>query len=338
MSLTLSNMGNYNLSMRLFKRANGVYYAEMKRGIWRSLKTKDEREAKTRFKSIARDALKGKLLLLDKQSTITIQEFFDEYLKWAENNRSGTTHERATYTIKKFIEAVGGSKYLVALKQKDMDAFLDYCRMKGNKPSTLDIERRTIKGILTQAVKWEYVKENPFRGYGQIKFHKRLPLWLEVDEIKKVFDIIGNNRKYRLMFALFIYTGGRREEIKKLQWSDIKTEGIYFRETKNYQARIIPICESLENIIAEYDRGVGFLFDITLDQITHRIKYYLRKAGVGHIRTHDLRHTFASHLRKAGVTIDRIKELLGHKSLSTTMIYAHLDQTDLKEAMRKLPY
>ncbi len=324
--------------MRLFRRANGVYYAELKRGVWRSLKTKDEREAKTRFKSIAREALKGKLLLLDKQSTITIQEFFDEYLKWAENNRSRTTHERATYTIKKFVVALGGSRDLVSLKSKDMDTFLDYCRMKGNKPPTLDIERRTIKGILTQAVKWEYLKANPFKGYAQIKFHKRLPLWLELDQIKRVFDVIGSNRGYRLMFALFIYTGGRREEIKKLQWSDIKNEGIHFRETKNYQARTIPICDSLKNILAEYDRGVGFLFDISLDQITHRMKYYLRKAEVGYIRTHDLRHTFASHLRKAGVSIDRIKELLGHKSLSTTMIYAHLDQTDLKEAMRKLPY
>ncbi|MCZ6512937.1 MAG: site-specific integrase, partial [Nitrospinae bacterium] len=50
----------------------------------------------------------------------------------------------------------------------------------------------------------------------------------------------------------------------------------------------------------------------------------LRKAGIKHLTFHDLRHTFASQLVMKGVDIATIKELLGHKTLTMTLRYAHL--------------
>ena len=53
---------------------------------------------------------------------------------------------------------------------------------------------------------------------------------------------------------------------------------------------------------------------------------------------HDLRHTFASHLAMEGVPIPVIKELLGHSSISTTMMYAHLSPEIHRAAVDKLPF
>ena len=52
----------------------------------------------------------------------------------------------------------------------------------------------------------------------------------------------------------------------------------------------------------------------------------VKRDGIDHVRFHDLRHTFASHLVMGGVDIRTVQELLGHKDVKTTMIYTHVLQ------------
>lgn len=54
--------------MRLFKRKNGIWYVETKRGFWRSLKTRCEREAKLRFREIERESVREKILVYESKS------------------------------------------------------------------------------------------------------------------------------------------------------------------------------------------------------------------------------------------------------------------------------
>jgi site-specific recombinase XerD len=59
--------------------------------------------------------------------------------------------------------------------------------------------------------------------------------------------------------------------------------------------------------------------------IQNAVKMAVRKAGiVKHASVHTLRHSFATHLLQAGVNIREVQELLGHKNVETTMIYAHV--------------
>lgn len=323
--------------MRLFQRSNGVFYVELRRGVWRSLRTRDEREAKTRFKGIEREALLGKLVLLDRTPSITLQEFSKDYVTWLEKNRAWGTCDRAALSLAKFMDAVGSQRQLSAIKEKDLENFIDYCKARKNKPSTINIEIRQIKAAFSKGEKWKLLKENPFKGFQQIRYHKDPPKFLNTEDIQKVFGVIGSNRKYRLIFALYVYTGARRQEIHRLTWADIGKDSIVFRG-KGYKTKTIPITESLRLILQDYTRGVGRLFDVSLKQMSKQIKYYLRKAGVGHIRPHDLRHTFASQLAMAGVDLRTIQELLGHTSFNTTLVYAHLTQGHLREALKRLPY
>lgn len=53
---------------------------------------------------------------------------------------------------------------------------------------------------------------------------------------------------------------------------------------------------------------------------------------------HKMRHTFATHLRKGGADLDEIREILGHKSISTTQIYDEVDLDDMRASVSKLPY
>lgn len=330
-------MNMVKFSMRLFKRTNGIWYVEVRRGVWRSLKTKDEREARSRYKALEREALLGKLVILDKTPSITVEEFCRQYIIWLEKNRAWGTYDRANLSLAKLMDAVGSQRQLSTIKDKDLENFIEYCKARKNKPSTINIEIRQIKAAFSRATQWKLIKENPFQGFQQIKYYKDPPKFLNTEDIQKVFGIIGSNKKYRLIFALYVYTGARRQEIHRLTWADIGKDSIVFRG-KGYKTKTIPITESLRLILQDYPRGVGRLFDVSLKQMSKQIKYYLRKAGVGHIRPHDLRHTFASQLAMAGVDLRTIQELLGHTSFNTTLIYAHLTQSHLREAIKKLPY
>jgi integrase len=171
-----------------------------------------------------------------------------------------------------------------------------------------------------------------------LKYHKGNPRFLEsAQDIKKVFSVIDDKR-YRLAFAFYIYTGARRSELHGLQWSDITEDTITFRNRKNYESLSVPIVPGLKAILSEYPRGVGRVLAMDIDSLGREIKGYLRKAGFGNLKPHDLRHTFATHLVSAGVDLYTVQKLLGHSSIQATQIYAHVTEEKKKQEIARLPY
>jgi integrase len=62
----------------------------------------------------------------------------------------------------------------------------------------------------------------------------------------------------------------------------------------------------------------------------------VRRAGIEDFRFHDLRHTFASHMIMKGGTLKEVQEILGHKTMTMTLRYAHLSQEHKKKAVNLL--
>ncbi|MCI4625541.1 MAG: site-specific integrase [Candidatus Magnetoovum sp. WYHC-5] len=251
---------------------------------------------------------------------------------------ASSTYETAHFILNKFMEAIDKNRQVNTLKKRDMEVFVDYCRKIGNKPVTINTGIRQMKATFTKAVEWGYLKENPFKGYSLIKYQKEIPRYLTTEQIEKIFEVIDGNKIYRLLFAFYVYTGARRDEIKRLEWADVTADFVIIKKLKNYNFRKIPISGKLREVLAEYKKGVGKIFAISSDQLSHQFKHYFRKAGFGNIRLHDLRHTFASQLVMAGVELRAVQELLGHSDYATTLIYAHLSKEHLKKAIEKLPY
>jgi len=76
--------------------------------------------------------------------------------------------------------------------------------------------------------------------------------------------------------------------------------------------------------------------DITPEQLSMKFIRACRAAGVEDFSFHDLRHTYASHLRMKGADLDDIRRLLGHSDLRMTIRYAHLGQDHLDAAASRL--
>jgi len=112
--------------------------------------------------------------------------------------------------------------------------------------------------------------------------------------------------------------------------------------TKSNKIRRIPMTASVHNTLNEIENINGYVFaDINgehLDQHISLSKLHkiCRKAGLRKIGWHCLRHTFASHLAQAGANLVAIQNLLGHSDIRTTMRYAHINGTVLREAINNL--
>jgi integrase len=161
-----------------------------------------------------------------------------------------------------------------------------------------------------------------------------------------------------------IHTGMRRGEILSLRWKQIRNGFIYLEKTKTNEARQIPINDDLEKLfkgirrekhlisahvftyrkneekIKDYERYRKRTEAIPLGRSIGSVKTAfnaaLKRAGIEDFRFHDLRHTFASHMIMKGGSLKEVQEILGHKTMTMTLRYAHLSQEHKKKAVNLL--
>lgn len=179
-----------------------------------------------------------------------------------------------------------------------------------------------------------------------------MPSILTEDEILKLLDIeLTDNFSYRnkAMLELMYATGLRVSELINLKMQDIDfSQDIIRTFGKGSKERVIPIGdyakEYLEKYIYEYrgsmlkKENTEYLFlnnhgkQMTRQGFFKIIKKIAKEKGINkELSPHTLRHSFASHLLKYGADLRTIQELLGHSDISTTQIYTHITNEELKK-------
>lgn len=150
---------------------------------------------------------------------------------------------------------------------------------------------------------------------------------------------------------LAIHTGMRKSEIMGLTWERVSPDkdlGFNVRvtlyDTKNGEPRGVPLntdaIAALAALEPDPDRRSGSVFKRAngedWGQIRSAFEKAVDRAGLPNFRFHDLRHTVASHLAMRGRPLKEIQEVLGHKSFSMTLRYAHLSPMHLRTAVESL--
>ena len=326
------------LNMKLFRRSNGYWYIRFERGKEKSLRTKDRKIAEKLFKEIQKEVLKGKIILLEKQEKISLSEFIQEYLKWAETRKSKATVYRDKWALTKFLEFVGDIPLRTISLKKVEEYFTFLKHQKGRKNTSLNVEYRHLKSAFNKAKDWGYIKENPFTRMKPFKEEKRPPAFLSKEEVALVLDYLKKTDKDFHDLVLFtLETGARRIEVLRFRWEHIdwknKKITLYGKGDK---IRKVPLSSRLEELLKK--RGVklyGKVFPYEHhDTISHKWQKVMKKLGLNY-RFHDLRHTTASWLILNGVSLKAVQDLLGHSDIRVTQIYAHLNDEYLREAVER---
>lgn len=202
--------------------------------------------------------------------------------------------------------------------------------------------------------KMEGLRDN-YLALPSIRHDKRLPVVLSKPEMKRLFEVT-TSAKHRVLLGLLYGCGLRCLEARQLKLSDIDydRETIHVRKGKNKKDRYVPLSRFLISEIKEYIRQEkprtwlfngkpvgrkGGDFD---SRYSHRgifwvIQQACHKAEIAKsVNVHTLRHTFATHLPEDGLDIVTIKDILGHESIQTTMIYLHVARCGRGQAFSPL--
>lgn len=175
----------------------------------------------------------------------------------------------------------------------------------------------------------------------RFKAAKRLPKILTREEIGHLFEIC-TNVKHKSMFMLAYGSGLRVGEIAALRVQDIDSGAmrVFVRNGKGGKDRYTLLSNECLCVLREYwsihkpKHPQGWLFlgmwrkkHILSDSIATAFTSWIERAELKQVSIHSLRHAFATHLLEDGVDLFKIKEMLGHASLSSTTVYLHLANT-----------
>ena len=224
-------------------------------------------------------------------------------------------------------------------------------RGKGRKRSPATINRyfAALGAVMTCCVeKWYWLEVSPTRLVPSNPEPTGRTRFLSEDEIRRLLDVVKDNKALELAIVLALSTGARQAEIWGLKWSQVnmKTGHLTFIETKNGETRIVAIKGYASTLIKKFRRNLDtpyvFPSKIKSKRATTSFDFKvpfqeaLKKAEIVDFCWHDLRHTAASYLAMNGATLREIAEILGHKSLDMVMRYTHLTKEHTAEVIEKM--
>lgn len=278
-----------------------------------------------------------------------LADFIQEYLAYSKSNKARQSYERDTYIIKNFTDFIKADK-LSAITPAKLEAYKVHRRENGAKLTTVNRELNTIKAMLNKAVAWGSLAQSPAQSVSKFREPRRQVRYLSKDEVRTILK--AADERLRPIIEVFLHTGLRRDEVVHLTWADIdfknKALAVQAKDgwhPKDYEARHIPLTQRLKEVLSELPRtdnetvftnnSGAPLNGIVLGR---DFRVLLRDLGIRHASIHTLRHTFASHLVMSGADLYTVQKLLGHSSIKTTEIYAHLAPDYLRSAIERLAY
>jgi integrase len=208
-------------------------------------------------------------------------------------------------------------------------------RLTGLSQSTINRRLSALSAMLNNAVEMGWIPVKPKIPYGRERKKERRYITQE-EEVAILAQLTG---KHHALVVMAVDTGLRLSELLNLRWRDLTTTSLSVVKSKNEQARRIPLTSRVRGLLEQMPRdGHGPFSGIDRFNASRTFREAAEKAGIkdSGVVFHSLRHTCASRLVMAGANTTLVKEWMGHKSIATTMLYAHLSPKTLMDAVTLL--
>jgi len=218
------------------------------------------------------------------------------------------------------------------------------------------IQRRlsAIRSFMNYLLREGMIKNNPAEGVKTPKAPKKLPGILDIQQISQLLDIQETDPvslRDKAIMELIYSSGLRLSEIVRLNPIDLnlsdksltvirKGDKTRMLSIGNKAIKSLRSWLSCRNELANPEEEALFVGSrgnrLSRRSIQSRIKHWARKNGIQQdVYPHLLRHSFATHMLEASGDLRAVQELLGHKDISTTQVYTHLDFEHLSKTYDK---
>jgi len=263
---------------------------------------------------------------------------------------TGLTLNAVVTTLPALLRQLPGKRQVVLTADltqttaQDISAFITAAQASGLAPSTINTKVSLLAGF------FEYLREEGAMAQQPVLRRRHrlltptvLPKPIPDADLAAFFQVIDSVRD-RLIFLFMLRCGLRVSEVCALAWDalDIDAETVRINQGKGQVDRIVYLSPDVKRALAvwrAHHTPSVYLFPspkryrshLFRSQINVLMDQYLTAAGLTrHYSPHCLRHTFATHLLNAGVSLEVLKELMGHHSISLTLRYAQLYDTTKK--------
>lgn len=225
------------------------------------------------------------------------------------------------------------------INRQDIFDYLDFLLSQNKSVSTLNIAISAFKNYYNDILRRKFFISA--KAVRRPKKEKKLPVVLSKNEILRLIKACSN-LKHKLVIKILYTSGLRVAELANLKIKDIDFDRkqVFVKRGKGKKDRISIIAQKTLDDINEYRTDynpVIYLLEnkqglkMTTRSLQKIVSFSAQKAKIKKsVSAHVLRHSFATHLLEAGVSIRYIQALLGHARLETTQIYTKVADSNFK--------
>lgn len=285
-----------------------------------------------------------------------IQSFIT-YLHNVRNSSRNTelSYERDLHKLKGFLQTQGiyGVEDITATS---LNAYVRHLENEGFKTATISRNIASVRAFYHYLVKEGIVKTDLSENLKAPKVEKKVPGILTMEEVARLLEQpAGENPKEvrdKAMLELLYATGIRVSELISLKVTDVNMQMGYIICHDKTKTRAVPFGSKAREALIAYFFGArsemvcdpkeDALFvncsgkPMSRQGFWKLVKHYAQMAGITEeITPHTLRHSFAAHLVANGADLKSVQEMLGHSDISTTQIYATINQNHIREVYAK---
>jgi integrase/recombinase XerD len=287
-----------------------------------------------------------------------------EFLVFLAVEKGASQNTQAAYKndlqqLADYIGSKGGNGWQ-ALSRSDIQDFILDLKQRGYTETSVARKVAAVRSFFAFLVAEGTITNNPTEGLSSPRIGKTLPKAMSPNEVDELLDQPARRstpeaKRDRAMLELLYATGMRVTELVSLDMENLSLDprAPYVRCIgKGAKERTIPFHEhALEALNAYLEDGrplmvrnrneTALFVNRRGERLTRQgfwliLKGYAKSANLGkEITPHTLRHSFATHMLRGGMSLRNVQEMLGHANISTTQVYTHLTNEHVREVYER---